>query len=201
MARPRSTEKRSAIVGAATRAIAKHGLGVPTATIAKEAGVAAGSVFVYFETKSTLLNALYVDLKAEMGYAATVGLPLDESDPRDLILHMWTQWLAWATTNPEKRRALAQLETADEITEESHRMVRESQQGMAQLLERARSGGPMGDAPLGFVLALTSAMADATMDAMLREPADADARGAVAFEAIWRVLAGPTTPLTFHSAT
>jgi hypothetical protein len=75
---------------------------------------------------------------------------------------MWTQWLRWATANPEKRRALAQLEVADDITADSHRTVRFAFSGIADLLERSRASGPMRDAPLGFVLALTNAIADTT---------------------------------------
>lgn len=189
MARPRSDERRAALLTAATRVIAAQGLSAPTATIAKEASVSNGSLFLYFETKAVLFNELYVILKSEMGATAIAGLPTD-GRPREQVHHMWTQWLRWATTNPEKRRALAQLEVADEITAESHHAVGQAQMGMADLLDRSRAHGPIKDAPLGFVLTLASAMADVTMDAMIREPADAQARSAVGFEAIWRVLGG-----------
>jgi AcrR family transcriptional regulator len=53
MARPKSDEKRSAILEAATRIIVAQGLSAPTAGIAKEAGVANGSLFTYFEQKRT----------------------------------------------------------------------------------------------------------------------------------------------------
>jgi AcrR family transcriptional regulator len=192
VARLRSEEKRAAILSAATRVIAVQGLGAATAVIAREAGVANGSLFLYFETKAVLLNELYVALKSEMGTAAVAGLPV-QGQPRELIGHMWMQWLRWATTSPDKRRVLAQLEVAEEVSAESHQSVRKSQQAMAALLERSRADGPMRDVPLGFVLTLVGAMADATMDAMIREPAQADAHAAVAFEAIWRVLAGTTT--------
>jgi len=195
MARPRSDDRRNAILSAATRAIASQGLGAATATIATEAGVSTGALFLYFDTKATLLNELYVGLKAEMGAAATAGLA-GESAPRAQIRHLWGQWLRWATTNPEKRRALAQLDVSDEITPEAHRTVAEAQTGMAELLERLRADGPMQDAPLGFVLTLTSAIADVTMDAMIREPAQADAHSRVAFDALWRVLAGTSSPTT-----
>lgn len=193
MSRPRSEDRRNAILSAATRVIASQGLGAATATIAKEAGVSNGSLFVYFDTKAILMNELYVDLKTEMGATAIAGLPV-ESGPREQVLHMWTQWLRWATTNPEKRRALAQLQVADDITAESHQTVSQALNGIAELLERSRANGPMQDAPLGFVLTLTSAMADATIDAMIREPALADAHSNVAFDAIWRVLAGSSLP-------
>jgi AcrR family transcriptional regulator len=53
MPRPKSDAKRSAILQAATRFIVAHGLSAPTMGIAKEAGVANGSLFTYFETKQT----------------------------------------------------------------------------------------------------------------------------------------------------
>jgi AcrR family transcriptional regulator len=176
-------------MSAAIRVIASEGLGAATATIAKEAGVSNGSLFLYFETKATLLNELYTALKTEMGATAVAGLP-SSSEPQEQIRHMWKHWLRWATANPEKRRTLAQLEAADDITAESHEIVRQAQRGMAELVERSRAGGPMQEVPLAFALTLIIALADATMDAMIREPAEADARSDAAFEAVWRVLAG-----------
>lgn len=193
MSRPRSEDRRNAILSAATRVVAISGVGATTAAIAKEAGVSNGSLFVYFNTKAMLINELYVGLKTEMGAAAIAGLPA-ESGPRAQVLHMWTQWLRWATTNPEKRRALAQLEVADEITAESHRTVDVALGGIAELLERSRADGPMQDASLGFVLTLTTAIADATVDAMIREPAEAETHSSMAFDAMWRVLAGTSLP-------
>jgi AcrR family transcriptional regulator len=60
MARPRSEDKRNAIMAAAARVIVTHGLSAPTATIAQEAGVSNGSLFTYFETKADLFNQLYL---------------------------------------------------------------------------------------------------------------------------------------------
>jgi AcrR family transcriptional regulator len=190
MARPRSDERRAAILEAATQVISSQGLmAAATSAIAKQAGVSNGSLFLYFETKSALLNELYVQLKKEMGDAAFADLPAS-ADVRQQLHHMWVQWLAWATNHPDKRRALAQLEVADDITAESHRSVRESQHEMADLLERARAGGHMADQPISFALIITGAIADATMDALIRDPATPESRSEAAFEAVWRVLAG-----------
>jgi AcrR family transcriptional regulator len=187
MARPRSDERRSAIMSAAIRVIASEGLGAATATIAKEAGVSNGSLFTYFETKADLLNQLYVELKTEMAAAALDGLP-DEGDIREQMLHVWTHWLRWATSYPEKRRTLAHLGVSDDINLESHRTASRAMAGIAQLLERSRENGPMREAPLGFVAALMSALADATIDFMIRDPANADNHGTTAFEALWRIV-------------
>src|SRR5271156_5325377 len=115
MPRPKDGEKRIAILEAATRIIVTQGLSAPTMGIAKEAGVANGSLFTYFETKSDLFNALYLELKVEMASAAMQGLR--ESDElREQVFQVWQNWMNWALSFPEKRRALAQLDVSDEIT-------------------------------------------------------------------------------------
>jgi len=188
MARPRSEEKRNALTAAATRVIVTHGLSAPTALIAHEAGVANGSLFTYFETKADLLNHLYVDLKTGQASAALEGLPVG-AELRAQVFHLWSQWMDWAVSNPEKRRALAQLDVSDEITPASRAAAHQTMAGIADLLERSRANGPLRDAPLGFVVALMNALAEATMDAIIRDPANAEQRCTVGFEALWRVIA------------
>jgi DNA-binding transcriptional regulator YbjK len=51
MARVRSPEKRTAILQAAAHEIAKVGLGAPKAKIARRAGVASGTLFIYSRTR------------------------------------------------------------------------------------------------------------------------------------------------------
>jgi AcrR family transcriptional regulator len=195
MPRPRSEDRQDAILSAAARVIASRGLGATTAAIAKEAGVSNGSLFLYFDTKAALVNELYVALKTEMAAAAVEGLPAG-AGRREQLLHMWNQWLRWATAYPEKRRALAQLDPSEDITAESHRTASRAFSGIAELLERSRADGPMKDVPLGFVLALTTAIAEATIDAMIREPTVASAHSRTGFDAVWRVLASSPLPAT-----
>jgi AcrR family transcriptional regulator len=187
MPRPRSDDKRAAIMSAAARVIAAQGLGAATATIAKEAGVSNGSLFTYFDTKTDLFNHLYLDLKSDMGAAALGGLPAD-ADPREQMWHMWSGWLRWATTNPEKRRALAQLQVSDEIAGPTHQSAGQAMAGIAGILERSRENGPMRDEPLTFVVTLLNAVAEATIDFVLHDPENADAHGRAGFDALWRML-------------
>ncbi len=194
MPRPRSADRRNAVLSAATRVIAAQGLGAATATIAKEASVSNGSLFLYFETKAALVNELYIGLKIELVAAAVAGLPVAASSGEQLR-HMWIGWVHWATTYPEKRRTLAQLDVSEDITAASHRTVGAAFGAIAELLQRIRTDGPMQDSPPRFVLTLTSAIAEATIDAMLREPTEADSHCRAGFSAMWRVLAGPSLPI------
>ena len=79
MARPKSDDKRNAILAAATQVVAEQGVGAPTATIARVAGVAEGTLFTYFATKDELLNRLYLELKLELSQAMRTATPLPGS--------------------------------------------------------------------------------------------------------------------------
>ena len=173
--------------------IADQGLGVATATLAKQAGVSTGTLFNYFESKPVLVNELYVSLKCEIGLVTAEGLP-DGASPHDQLRHVWDRWVGWATDAPEKRRAIALLDVAEDITEESRKTAHQAFVGMAELLERCRTGGPMQDVPLSFVLRILNGIADATIDDLIARPGPGsainDPRSSAAFDAIWRAVAG-----------
>ena len=188
MPRPRSDDKRSAILAAATRIIVTQGLSAPTAGIAKEAGVANGSLFTYFETKSDLFNALYLELKLEMASAATKDLRKGDK-LREQVFHIWQNWMDWSLSFPEKRRALAQLGVSDEIKPATHIAAGKGMADIAELMERVRDLGPMCKAPMGFVLTLMNSVAESTIDFVAQDPTNAKKHRKVGFEALWRMVA------------
>ena len=106
-----------------------------------------------------------------------------------LSLALQSHWMNWAVSNPEKRRALAQLGVSDEITPATRAAGHRTMAGIAELLERSRANGPLRNAPMGFVVAIMSSLADATMEFMIRDPAHAKKHCKVGFEALWRVIA------------
>ncbi len=188
MPRRKSDDKRSALLAAATRILATQGLSASTAGIAKEAGVANGSLFTYFETKTDLFNQLYLELKIEMAFAAMKGLR-QTVELREQLLRVWQNWMDWALSFPEKRRALAQLSVSDEITRETRIAANKAMAGAAELMERVRAGGSMRKIPMAFVLGLMNSVAEATMDFMAQDPASAKMHCLAGFEALWRMVA------------
>lgn len=84
-ARPAVGDKREAILGAATRVFAQHGFfNSQVADVAKAAGVAAGTVYLYFRSKDDLLVSLFErTMKAAIadGRAVLVGA----TDPRERL--------------------------------------------------------------------------------------------------------------------
>ena len=188
MARPRSDEKRDAILRATTRVIVTQGLSAPTAGIAKEAGVANGSLFTYFETKTVLFNQLYLELKSEMATAALEDFRVG-AESRDQLFHIWQRWMKWAVSNPDKRRALAQLDVSDEITPATRATGHKMMARVAELLEGIRRSGPMRKTTMAFVVAIMNSIAEATITAMAQDGGQAKKRCNEGFDALWRVVA------------
>lgn len=72
--------KRTTVLNSTLALIKEHGFhGTPMSQIAKHAGVAAGTIYHYFDSKETLIVELYVHVKNRLALAILVGD--DESKP------------------------------------------------------------------------------------------------------------------------
>ena len=118
MARPKSEDKRNAILDAATRLFAERGLtAAPTSEISKQAGVAEGTLFTYFKTKDDLINALYREIKLELADTMMSDFPR-KKNVRTRLRHVWDRYVNWGITNPNQRKVLAQLTVSEVLTKE-----------------------------------------------------------------------------------
>lgn len=73
--RVRVEEKEQAIIAAAREVFTRHGFdGAKVADIARQAGVAEGTVYVYFENKNALLIAVLAEFYAELTAKAATGV-------------------------------------------------------------------------------------------------------------------------------
>ena len=187
MARPKSDDKRNAILAATTDLVAELGLGAATAEIAKRAGVPNGSVFTYFETKTELLNVLYLELTKELTDAVVAAIPPGD-DTRSQFHRLWLSWTQWGVSNPSKRRVQAQLNVSDQVTELNRTAAYDYAKSVFDLIQQAAASGVLRDAPVQYVGELVSAWAATTMDFMIGNPAKADAFCTFGFEAAWRAL-------------
>ena len=119
MARPKSEDKRNAILDAATRLFAERGLtAAPTSEISKQASIAEGTLFTYFKTKDDLINALYREIKLELADAMMSDFPR-KKNVRTRLRHVWDRYVNWGIANPKQRKVLAQLQVSEVLTKES----------------------------------------------------------------------------------
>jgi AcrR family transcriptional regulator len=188
MSRPRCEDKRNAILDAATEVVAELGIGAPTARIAKDAGVAEGTLFTYFATKDELLNQLYLMLKLDLREAMMRGYPSGKS-LIERSRHMWNGYICWGSANPLKRKAMGQLAVSDRITEKNKTLGSEAFGETHDMLRESSAGGALKDRPPAFAAAIMRAIADTTMDFIANEPGQAKQYTKAGFDAFWKAIA------------
>ncbi len=187
MARPRSEGKRNAILDAAAEVVAELGIGAPTARIAKDAGVAEGTLFTYFATKDELLNQLYLMLKLDLREAMMSGYPAGKS-LIDRGRHIWNGFVSWGSAYPLKRKAMVQLAVSDRITEKNKKLGLEAFGEINEMLRESLASGVLKDQPPAFAAAIMNAIADTTMDFIAREPGQAKQYTKAGFDAFWKAI-------------
>jgi AcrR family transcriptional regulator len=92
------SEKRAAIIQATIELVSENGFhGSPVAMVAERAGVAAGTIYRYFESKDVLIRATYTDLEERLRMKAMEGYP-EQGSAREKFIHLArvlvTQWIS-----------------------------------------------------------------------------------------------------------
>jgi TetR/AcrR family transcriptional regulator, repressor of fatR-cypB operon len=149
-----SADKREAILAAALALFAERtfdGTAVPL--IAERAGVAAGTIYRYFDGKEALVNALYRRWKSELrdtlaGAVATGGTH------EERFRLMWGGLWRFASSEPQ---ALAFLETQHHesyLDDESRALAASIDAAAVAYVKGAQDEGAIRQAPPGMLLAL-----------------------------------------------
>lgn len=120
MARPKSEDKKQALLEAATQAIAQSGIAASTAVIARNAGVAEGTLFRYFATKDELINTLYLHLKQDLCQSMIMELDRSITDAKMMTRFIWNSYISWGLNHPARHRAIRQLAVSEKLTKESN---------------------------------------------------------------------------------
>jgi AcrR family transcriptional regulator len=102
-------EKREAILEATLELVAEHGFhAAPCSLIAERAGVAAGTIYRYFENKDVLINQLYLELEAKINTALLEGYSPDKTI-RERFIHLATGLLKFFISSPLEFRYIEQF--------------------------------------------------------------------------------------------
>jgi AcrR family transcriptional regulator len=189
MARPKSDDKRLAILDASIKLFADRGPAcTPTAAISVAARVAEGTLFTYFATKEDLVNEVYRMLKREVAVSLAAAYPT-AADARLRFRHVWDRYIEWGVSHPEKFRVLEQLEASDSITEESRQL------GMTALkeIERVAKDGirkkRIRNTSLPYLAAVMTTLAETTISFIAGNQHSRVDYSSAGFEIFWAGIA------------
>lgn len=137
MARPKSEDKKQALLEAATAAFAQSGIAASTALIARNAGVAEGTLFRYFATKDDLLNALYLHLKQDLCQTMLANLDRTITEPKEHTRNIWNSYVDWGIRNPLAHAAIRQIGVSEKLNAETEQAVKDMFPELHELCRRS----------------------------------------------------------------
>lgn len=149
-----SKDKKQAILDTALQLFVKQGFyATSTASIAKQAGVATGTLFHHFSSKEVLINHLFLSVKQELADAIKMSIS-PSGDLRNDAQSLWLNAVQWAMDNPDKQLFFEQSCISPLIGNEIKEQAMNNILGfMAELLLKAQEQGLLAYYPLDIVQA------------------------------------------------
>lgn len=189
VARPRSEDKRQALLKAATETFASEGLSAPTSLIARRAGVAEGTLFLYFPNKDALFGAVFEHVLAELATCLTLGYDATASLKERTRL-LWDNYVNWGIEHPAAYAAMNQLSVSGKLTPEQLDAANKLCADVGYQQEPIHFAGLNTEQSTEFSDALLTAVTNATIGYMTSHPTAAEAYRGAGFEFLWRAI-GP----------
>ena len=155
-------EKRQALLQAALELFTEYGFhGTPTAKIAQQAGVAAGTLFHYFKTKEELINQLYLEIKEEFREILAEGV-VPELPLRSKIRRIWENTLRWFLENPTKILFFRQFSASPYITALTKEQGMQHLRFVVELIEEGKHQEIVKEMPFDLLFAIASGLLETT---------------------------------------
>lgn len=141
MVRSKTEDKREAILIATLRLVNSNGFhAAPMSKIAAEAGVSAGTIYLYFQNKEDLVNTLYCELKEK--FANRIFEDFNPETPVKIAFEMiWRNVLKHKLSEPEEATFLEQCDNTPMVTDASREIGLKTVQPLFDLWERGKQEG------------------------------------------------------------
>jgi TetR/AcrR family transcriptional regulator, repressor of fatR-cypB operon len=184
-----SQDKRECILSAALQLFAEKGFyGTAVPEIAQKAGVAAGTIYRYFESKEAVANAVYQRHKGQLLAAVLDDFPY-AGEARAQIHHFITRVIAFAKKQPDAFKFL-ELHHHAPYLDDGSRAVEANVIGMANaFVEQNERAKVLRKAPEGVLASIVWGGVVGLVRAAWEKRAELTHKTEVAFEeAIWAAI-------------
>jgi len=148
------TEKKSQILTSALALFSRNGIETTsTASIAKAANVATGTLFHHFANKKALVHQLYLSIKHELSLQFSVISPGDSNDDlKKLAQALWNNAIDWAFANPDKLKFCQLVEASHLLTTQDKTQAMAQELGMIiGMIEHGQQTGCFAPHPVEMI--------------------------------------------------
>ncbi|MBI1222850.1 MAG: TetR family transcriptional regulator [Bacteroidetes bacterium] len=130
MARVKDKNKLHAIHEAALHLVVKTGFtSLKMAEVAREAGIATGTLYIYYPSKEDLVNMLYRNIKSEM-VELFDAIVIDENNYKLTFREIWMRYFRFCMENPDKMLFVEQFHYSGIIEDE---IIKSTNKAMAKI--------------------------------------------------------------------
>lgn len=139
--RVKDENKVNVIFQASLDLILKEGIaGLTMAKLAKKAGLATGTLYIYFKNKEILIHKLYSLLKAEADARFMQGVN-DDMEFRTALKTVWMNYLNHRIENYKESVFLEQYYRSPYISEDTLALAESMKQPVHKLIEKGKTEG------------------------------------------------------------
>jgi len=180
--------KKEAIMESALELFTTKGFdNTSTASISRNAGVATGTLFTYFDNKVELINELYLSTKKEL---FGVLLPVEVTDDfsMDFARTIWTTMIRWGLDNPTRMKFIIQYSSSPYISKLTWDGIDTEMEMTRRIFSKAVEEGKIKDLSLDYLGYITISHIYATIIFMITNGIDDDEFIETVFSTMWDML-------------
>lgn len=149
-------DKQKEILAAALKLFVANGFhGTPTSKIAKEAGVANGTLFHYYPTKDDLIVSLYISIKLRMATAVESQIASD-ADYKTKFKSQFIHALHWAMEHKDEFQYVQQFYASPYNVLLKSEELQQIMQKNCNDIQRAIDAKVIKDLPVDYIFTLIS---------------------------------------------
>jgi len=164
------SDKRELILESAFRLFTTRGFhNTPTSLIAKEAGVANGTLFNLFKSKETLINQLYLTCKISLVQAIQAGLN-PELGTKDQLFKIWQNSISWAIDNHEQYNFFQQYSNSPFIQNETREEGRLQFSPFISYLEKGMNENIIKQVPMELLMGILMGIINSSIEVLHKNP-------------------------------
>jgi AcrR family transcriptional regulator len=149
------TAKRTAILEATLESITEHGFhGTAMSVVADKAGVGAGTICRYCDSKENLITQLYLEIKRQKGEALLAGYSEDLS-LRERFRTLWLNMLHYYMNHPQETAFMEQFDNSPYMNAEVKAAYAEYYEPLMRFFQYAFQEGVFKEMPLEMLSTYT----------------------------------------------
>lgn len=155
-------DKKGRILDAALRLFVEKGIdNTSTSLISKEAGIATGTLYLYFKNKVDLINELYTSIEEEK--LSIFDTSVSEYST-EFFEKSWMDTIEWGVNNPDKFKFIRQFNSSPYYANYDNKRLADNEKHILKLIKSGVEKKQLKNLPPEYMLGLLSVHLALTME-------------------------------------